>query len=462
MRSFKENLPYYKKMLIIAIPIMVQNGITNFVSMLDNIMVGQVGTLQMTGVSIVNQLIMVFNLCIFGAMSGAGIFTAQYYGKKDTDGIKTSVQYKLIAAVVLSVIGVGVFILADELLIGAYIEKGSSAEDALNVMTYAKTYLKIMLLQTLPFALSQAYASSMRETNDRLIPMISTVIAVFINLIFNYLLIFGRGGFPVLGISGAAIATTISRFAECGILVVWSHSHKNKYSFIKGLFTKFTFTKGQLVKITLVTLPLLINETLWAAGMAFLNQCYSVRGLDVVAAINILSTLNNVFNVSFIAFGSAIGIILSQTLGAGNKDEAKKVSVKLMWFATGISALIGIFMMCFAPFFPKIYNTDDGIRFLATELIFIVAAFMPVMAFTNASYFTLRSGGKTVMTFLFDSVFVWVVSVPVAFCLSRFTDIPITTLYICVLSCDFIKCVLGYVFVKKGVWLNTIVVSGKA
>lgn len=457
VKFIKSGLPYFRRMLTVAVPIMIQSGVTNFVSMLDNIMVGQVGTLQMSGVSIVNQLMVVFNLCIFGAMSGAGIFTAQFYGKKDSAGVKNTMQYKLLFAFLLTAVGIAAFVTMGDSLIGAYLQGEAGAGEREKVASYAAEYLEIMLIGLLPFALSQAYASTLRETSDRVVPMISTVSAVLINFILNYILIFGHFGAPELGINGAAIATVISRFAELGILVVWAHTHKKKYPFIKGLFTSSTITRELLKKITVVSLPLLINEALWSAGMAMLNQCYSVRGLDVVAAINIVSTISNVFNVAFVSFGSAIGIILSQMLGAGEKEEAKKASTRLLFFAVFTVVFIAVVMIIFAPLFPRIYKTSDEIRNLASTVIIVVALFMPVQSFTNACYFTLRSGGKTVITFLFDSGFVWTVSVPLAFILSRYTAVPIVQLYAAVLSADIIKCILGYTFMKKGVWLNTVV-----
>ncbi len=458
MISFiKSGLPYFRRMLVVAVPIMIQSGITNFVSMLDNIMVGQVGTLQMSGVSIVNQLMIVFNLCIFGAMSGAGIFTAQFYGKKDAEGVKNTMQYKLVFAFLLTAFGIAAFVSMGDVLIGAYLQGEAAEGERELVASYAAEYLEIMLLGLLPFALSQAYASTLRETSDRVIPMISTVAAVLVNFVLNYILIFGHFGAPVLGINGAAIATVISRFVELAILLVWAHTHKKKYPFIKGLFTSSTLTRELLKKITVISLPLLLNEALWSAGMAMLNQCYSVRGLDVVAAINIVSTISNVFNVSFVSFGSAIGIILSQMLGAGEKKQAKKASTRLLFFAVATVVFVALIMIIFAPVFPSIYKTDDEIRSLASTVITVVALFMPVQSFTNACYFTLRSGGKTVITFLFDSGFVWTVSVPLAFILSRYTSVPIVPLYTAVLSADIIKCIVGYIFMKKGVWLNTVV-----
>lgn len=453
----KSGLPYYKRMILIAVPIMIQNGITNFVSMLDNIMVGRVGTLPMTGVSIVNQLLFVFNLCIFGAMSGAGIFTAQFFGKKDHEGVKSTLQYKLVSSIILTVIGVTVFLTLGDVLINAYLQSDATPDEIEIVTGYSRSYLKIMLIGIFPFALSQAYSSTLRETSDRILPMIATACAVLVNLVFNYFLIFGTFGFPCLGIEGAAIATVMSRFVELGVLVIFTHKRKEKYPFVKGLFSGTILTKQEIKRITIVTLPLLINETLWSAGMAMLNQCYSIRGLDVVAAANIVSTLSNVFNVSFIAFGNAVGIICSQMLGAGEKKKAKQASEKLLVFSVFIVTLVAAVMALLSPLFPKIYNTTEEVRSLAANLILAVSCFFPVMAFTNSCYFTLRSGGKTFITFLFDSGFVWLVSVPIAFVLSRYTALPIIPLYASVLSADIIKCILGYTFMHKGVWLNSVV-----
>ena len=459
--QLKQNInaavPYYKKMVLIAIPIMIQNGITNFVSMLDNIMVGRVGTLEMTGVSIVNQLMFIFGLCIFGAMSGAGIFTAQFFGKKDKDGMRSTLQYKIALSLLLAAASIVVFNFFGDTLISAYLKGEGAPEDIAAVMSYSKSYFRIMLIGAVPFALSQAYASTMRETSDRVTPMIATVSAVLVNLLFNYLLIFGKCGFPKLGIEGAAIATSLSRFVELGILVIRAHTSPEHYDFIPGLFTKFTITKEQIKKFTVVTIPLLLNETLWAAGIAILNQCYSVRGLDVVAAMNIVSTLTNVFNVAFIAFGHATGIILSQMLGAGEKKQAKFAAPKLFAFSVVSVIFISAVMAGVSHLFPQIYNTEESVRTLAATFILTAALFMPFQAGTNAGYFTLRSGGKTLMTFIFDCGFVWIINIPLAFILSRFTDLYIVYLYASVLCTDIVKCALSYILVKKGVWLNTVV-----
>lgn len=191
--------------------------------------------------------------------------------------------------------------------------------------------------------------------------------------------------------------------------------------------------------------------------MTLLTQCYSTRGLATIAAININSTIGNLFNIVFIAMGSAVSIIVGQQLGAGKLEEAKRTDAQLIAFSVASCFLIGSVLAVFAPFFPKLYNTTEEVREIATSLIWVTAGLMPFHAFTHAAYFTLRSGGKTVVTFLFDSVFVCFVMVPLAWGLSRMTNISIVPLYLLCQGTEILKCVVGFVMLKKGVWVNNMV-----
>lgn len=191
--------------------------------------------------------------------------------------------------------------------------------------------------------------------------------------------------------------------------------------------------------------------------MAMLTQCYSMRGLSVIAGLNIANTINNVFNVVFIAMGDAVAIIIGQLLGAGKMEEARDTDNKIIAFSVGCCIGVAGLMVCIAPLFPQIYNTSDEVKAVAVQFIIAQAIFMPQAAFMHAAYFTLRSGGKTIITFLFDSVFVWCVSVPVAYCLSRFTGMPVIMIFAMVQIADWIKCIIGFALVKKGVWLQNIV-----
>jgi len=448
---------FYRRIFVLAIPIMIQNGITNFVNMLDNVMVGSIGTLEMTGVAVTNQLIFVFNLCIFGAISGAGIFGAQFYGKGDEKGIRYTFRFKVIFCSILCILGILLFVFYGNELIGLYMKGEGSASNIAASLKFAREYMLIMLIGLLPYTLAQCYSSTLRETDKAMLPMIAGVIAVCVNLALNYTLIFGKFGAPKLGVNGAAIATVISRFAELLIVAVWTRAKSNQNGFIKGAFRSFYIPASLIKDITVKGLPLMLNETLWASGMAALSQCYSVRGLDVVAANNICQTFFNVFSVVFISTGVAIGIILGQQLGAGETETAKDTCYKLIAFSVFVSVGIAIIYVVAAEFIPLMYNTESDVRLLATRLMQISAIAMPLDAFANAAYFTLRSGGKAGITFAFDSGFMWVVSVPVAFLLSRFTNVPILLLFAIVQSLYIIKDIIGFYFVRKGIWIRNLI-----
>lgn len=446
---------FYKKVLLIAIPIMVQNGITNFVNLLDNIMVGQIGTEPMSGVAIVNQLIFVYNLCIFGGVSGAGIFTAQYFGQGDEQGIKHTVRYKMWVAMLLTVGVITLLVTCGPELISLYLNDADGG-NVQATLQYGMEYLNIMLIGLPAFMVVQIYSSTLRECGETVVPMKAGIVAVLVNLVFNYLLIYGKCGFPELGVSGAAIATVMSRYVEAVIVSLWTHCHKAKYSFVVGLYRSLKIPMKLVKRIFITGTPLLCNEALWAMGIAILNQCYSVRGLEVVAATNISSTVSNVFNVVFIALGSAVSIIVGQLLGANKMEEAKDTDNKMIAFSVFACVGVAIMMFALASVFPELYKTSQSAKALAAGIIMIQALFMPIDAFNHAAYFTLRSGGKTLITFFFDSGFVCLVSVPIAFVLSRFTGMHVLAIVAAVRASELIKSAIGYVLVKKDVWIQNI------
>lgn len=461
LERFKERFigdrNFYRRVIMIALPMIGQNAITSFVSFLDNIMVGMIGTEQMTGVAIVNQLMFVFNICVFGGVSGAGIFGTQFYGKGDYEGQKYAFRFKVIAALVLVVIALCLGIFAGTELIQLYLSDSGETGNIDLALSYGEEYLAIMLVGLLPFAVSQTYINSIRETGHTLIPMLAGVAAMVTNLVLDIALIFGIGPVPALGVQGAAIATVVARFVECLIVIIWTHLHKQQNPYIVGAYKSFYIRKDILKDILITGTPLMLNEMLWATGMAAIVQCYAVRGLEVVAAQNISSTITNLFNIVYIQLGGCISIIIGQLLGAGKIEEAKDTNRKLIFFNVVCCAVVALVMMIVGRWFPNIYATEQSIKDLASTFIMISAAVMPLNAFCHCSYFTLRSGGKTVVTFLFDSVYTWVLVIPVATILAKFTTLPIALVFLLVQSLEIIKAIIGYFMVKSGVWLQNIV-----
>ncbi len=457
-RKFIGGREFYRYIIFLAFPMIAQNAITSFVSFLDNIMVGKIGTEQMSGVAIVNQLIFVFNIAIFGAVSGAGIFGTQFFGKGDYKGQKYAFRFKIYAALLIASIAIVLFSVYDTELINLYLSDSGDVGDIGLALQFGKDYLGIMVIGLIPFALGQTYINSIRECGHTFVPMVAGIAAMLTNLVLDILFIFGVDGYiPAMGVKGAAIATVISRFVEFAIVVIWTHSHKEKNPYIKGAYVGFSIPRRIFADILKTGTPLMINEFMWAAGMATIAQCYAVRGLEVVAAQNISSTITNLFNVVYIQLGCCIAIVVGQRLGAGLIDEAKDVARKMMFFSVVACAFVSVIMIIVGGFFPDIYETEESIKELARTFITISAIVMPVCAFCHCSYFTLRSGGKTIITFLFDSVYTWVVVIPVATILAKYTSLEIALVFFLVSSLEFIKAIIGFFMVKSGIWLNNIV-----
>ncbi len=445
---------FYRRVSLIAIPILIQNIITNFVNMLDNVMVGRIGTLPMSGVSIVNQLLFIFNLCIFGAVSGAGIFTAQYVGKQDHEGIRHTFRFKLLAAAGFTALAVLIFLTAGPFFISLFLRGEGAPEEIAATMDYAMQYLRVMLIGLLPFAISNAYAGTLRESGQTVVPMLAGIAAMLTNLCLNYVLIFGHFGAPAMGVCGAAIATVISRFVELAVNVIWLHCNASRFPYVKGLYRSCYVPGALLRKIVIKGMPLMLNELFWSSGVTVMNTCYSFRGLRVIAAVNINNAIWNVFSVCFITMGSTVGIIMGQMLGAhASKEEVRDTNRKLVFFSIAVSLVFGGLLASVSGLFPKIYNTTDDVRRLATAMILVCAACMPFNTYTNVAYFTLRSGGRTWVTILFDSGFSWLLAVPLVWCLAHLTELPIVPLYAISQGTDVLKTVMGACFVRSDSWI---------
>lgn len=448
---------FYKMTLTIAIPIIIQNLLTNLVSMADNIMVGQLGTNQMSGVAIINQLFFVFNLLVFGGMSGAGLFSAQYFGQKNHNGVRDVFRMKILIGIAIIAISLSVMIFLHEPLINMFLHEGSSSGNIQETFNYAKNYLYIMVIGIAPFVISNCYNTTLKESGQTVVPMKAGVLAVVFDIVLNYIFIFGKLGFPAMGVVGAAIATVISRFVECGYLVIYTHRHSNDYPFIKHCYRTLK-VPGSLVKKIIVTgTPLMLNEFLWAGGLTLQTQALSTKGLATVGGLNICNTIGNISNCIFVTMGTTIAIVVGQLLGAGKLKEAKVTATRMAAFSLLISFGMIIILGLLGPVFPHFYNTTDEIRKLATKFIWAVAAATPFISLSNSEYFILRSGGKTIITFLFDSCFVCLVNVPIAICLTKFTAIHIVGIFFLVNMLEGVKALIGFIMVKKDIWLNTIV-----
>ena len=448
---------FYKGVLVLAIPIIIQQLITSFVNMLDNIMVGQTGTFAMSGVSVANQLITVFNLAIFGLVSAASIFAAQFAGKKDYKNVQNCLYFDVVLSFIVSVISVLIFWVFGENLLYLFMNPDTDTVKNINTtMKFALDYTKIMTIGFIPFAFSQSISSSMRVNGETRLPMITSVITVLVNFVFNLVLIFGLLGFPALGPKGAAIATVISRFVELSLFIYFANKNKLRFTFYSNFFKNFHVDTGLFKNITVAGIPLIINEVLYSVGLAAITQSYSTRGIEALAAYNISQTIIGLFIVFNLAMGDCISIMVGRLLGSGNVDEAVDTDRKLIVFSLMLALVVGIVLIILAPLFPEFYNTTDDVKSMATNMLRVGGAFLWISALYNASYFTLRSGGKTILTLLFDSVGIVLISYPISFLLAKFTDLNVVLMYLVISVIDLYKVVLGLYLVGKKIWVKNL------
>lgn len=446
---------FRNRFFALLIPSIIQISISNFVSMLDDLMVGRLGTAELSGVSISNQLLFICNFTLFGVLSATGIFGAQFFGAKDYKGFRNVFRSKILFGsfvLIVSMLILGIF---DTQLIGLFLKGDGARELADNILINAKSYLKIALVGLPAFMLTQCYSGSMRESGDMRRPMQASIIAVISNLIGNYILIFGKLGLPAMGVKGAAISTVISRFVELFYLVRFAHAPE--YPYLKGVYRTLRVPMSLIKRISIKGLPLVINELLWSISMMEVNQILSMRSLIALAAVNITNTLGNLANVFMIGLSQTVAVFIGQRLGENEIEGAKKEAEGFILMAFLLQAAIGFVLLGLSGLFPKLYNVEAEVKLLATSFIITTAMISPFSGATVCSYYILRSGGRTMITFFTDSVYNWLVWIPVIYFLVVGTKLDINLVYRLSYATMLVKCLISVSMVKKGIWARKIV-----
>lgn len=446
-----------KKIVFTAMPIMIQSVISNLAGLVDNVMVGSLGTSSLSGVAICNQLLFVYYMSLGGLISGAGIFTTQFYGKSDQEGVRNTLRCKLIFAAVTTSLAILLLAVADDFMIGIFIQNKNQDLQAGETLIFAKEYLFLMLFGLAPYAISQSYSSSLRETGEVKAPMFISILSVLVNICLNYVLIYGNFGMPKMGVAGAALGTVFSRVIECFALILVSYISRKKHPFVKGAFKLWKVPFPLLRQTIIKGVPGFGASFLWSLGVTSMIQSYSTRGLTAVAAYNIASTVNGVFANVFGSLGVTLMILVGQQLGAGRIEEAKKIRKQATVIAVLVSACIGVVMAALSGVIPQVYNTSPDVKSTAAKVMLIMASVLPICAYTNCSGGTLRAGGKSMLSFFFEGGFIIVIFVPCAYLLSRFTNLSFIPLYFIVQYLELLRAIVLHFVVKRGSWARQLI-----
>jgi putative MATE family efflux protein len=447
MKSLIGDKKFYQRLIAITVPIILQQLITSSVQLVDNIMVGQLAEIQSNAVFVVNQIYFVLMLITFGVMSGAGIYSAQYYGAKDFDKLKQTFRFKLNAGIVVGLLSFLVFTFLQRFLISNFTDESVT-------IGLGMSYMNTIRWAIIPFILSIAISSTFREIGIVKPLLYISIVAIFTNTVLNYILIFGHLGFDAMGTDGAAIATLIARCVE--FLLMVGFLMKRGIVFKTKLIDLFKINKKVLIAIVAVGAPLTLNEFLWSMGQTMFVKAYSERGTNALGAMYITNSVSQLVFVTFGAWATGIAVMVGNTLGENRLDIAKDNAKKLIFTAFAFSIFTGVILFGLSYFIVDIFQFEDITKSWASFNIRVNALFIPLYSLNVAIYFTLRSGGDMRSTVMMDSGFMWVVSVPVALSLAYFTTLPITLMFLLVQSLEIPKSIFGLYRYKKEYWLKNL------
>lgn len=441
---------FYKTLWMVAAPLVLQQLITTSVQLVDNVMVGKLGEQAIASVSVVNQLYFIVILITFGALGGAGIFSAQFFGSKDYDKLRQTFRFKLLIGFSIALLSFIIFSFFGRSLIMIFTKNETTIDLALTYLSYARW-------SAFPWIISVAISNTFRETGVTKPLLIISIVTILTNTFLNFLLIFGNFGAPKLGVEGAAIATLVSRFVEFALVLILLE--RKGQIFNTKVHQVFHIEPKLFSSIVVMALPLLLNEAFWSSGQTVFLHAYSTRGDQALAAMNITSAISQLVFVTFGAIATAVAVLVGNTLGRNELDQARENSQKLITTAVIVAIAAGIILFILSFFILNIYDVEEVTKQMAQFNIRINALFIPVFSFNVTMYFTLRAGGDTRSTFMMDAGYMWVIPVPIALLLAYLTHLPVTMLFLIVQSLDIPKMAFGLSRYRKEHWIRNLAIE---
>ena len=445
--NWEQNKSFYKRALIIALPLMFQQLITASVNLVDNLMVGQLGDAAIAGVAAANRYYMIATFAIFGIEGAANTFMAQYYGARDKEHVKQSFRFSIVSAytIVTPFVLVGLFF--PEQILGIFTNE-------LDVIQQGSTYLRTVVLSYAFIALALPTGNGMRALGETKIPMYASTVAILTNAVFNYIFIFGHLGFEPMGVVGAAYGTLIARFVEAMLLLIILKIRPFVFNTkLRNLFhINAKLAKAMIIK----AIPLTANEILWSSGMSALFMFYATRGKEVMAGMSISSSMGDLFFTLFSGMAVATTVLISTPLGANKLDEAKENAYKLVRLSSMMAIASGILLFLATMFIPQLYEVSDYSRQTAINYSRIQALMFWIYMLSAQAFFILRAGGDTRSTMLMDSVFMWCVNIPAVAFTAYFTSLDVIGMFLVGNATDLLKVFVAYYYLGKGKWLQNL------
>ena len=446
---FKLDKKFIKTLMLLAIPIILQSLVTASLNLLDNLMIGSLGENEIAAVGISNQFYMLYYYTIMGITLGAGIFMSQFWGKKDVTSIHKFLGISLVVGMISTIFFAILAFFFPEMIMKIFIDENIVIEQGV-------AYLKMVALSYIFTTVSLAYAAALRSIGQTKIPMYGSLVGLVFNGILNYIFIFGKFGAPIMGVAGAALGTTISRFMELAFILFIICKNKNV---VAGKISQLLDFNFDLVKRYFITAtPVVFNDVMWIAGITAYFIAYSKLGINATATMQIANTINNVFNIFGIGIASASAILIGNKIGAGKEEDAKEDAVKISVFGVLVGIIIGILFFVLAPFIAMLFKITPETYNNVIFVLRIMAIVLPLRFFGITQIIgVLRGGGDVMYAIVTELVAVWLIGVPLSFVGAVYFKLPITIVYILVCLEEPFKAIATYPRLRSGKWIKNLV-----
>lgn len=451
LTSLFNNKRFLKTLFKLALPIALQNLILSSLNLVDTIIIGGLGEYAIAGVGIANQYFFLLNLVLFGVVSGSSIFTAQYYGDNDIPNIKRILGLSIItsgtAAFIFFIVG---FFFNNEIL------KIFSTDKL--VISIGSDYLKIIVFSYVITAITFSYSFTLRSIGQVKIPMIISIIALAINTILNYLLVYGYFGMPKLGTNGSAIATLIARTIEMILMITVVYS--KKLIIAAKLKEMLDLSLDFIKKFFKITTPVILNESIWALGVSMYAIAYARMGTEVIASTNISATIERITWVIFMGLGNACAIMIGTKIGEGNEDEAYLLAKRFIIICPALAILAGMIVFSTSGWMLSVYKVSPTVYNYSHNILMVFSIFLVAKVINYTSIIGIfRSGGDTRFCLILDTGGVWLIGVPLAFLGGLVLKLPIHLVYILIYIEEVVKLMFCIPRIISKKWINNLTVK---
>jgi len=448
-QSNNQEKNFYKAMLAIALPITLQNLISSSLNMVDTIMIGRLGETEIAAVGLANQIFFLFALLLFGTNSGASIFVAQFWGKKDIVNIRRVLGIALASGTIISLIFASAAFIAPNFILSIFTED-------MEVIHLGSQYLRIVSFSYFITAISFSYGISSRSIGEAKLPMIVSAVSLVANTILNYLLIFGNLGFPAMGVRGAALATLMSRAIEVSLLL-WVIYRKGDVLAAK-VHELLDLSYEFVSKFFKTTTPVILNEGLWSLGMVMYSIAYARIGTGAIASIQIANTVQNIFMGITMGLGNACAVMIGNQIGANQEETALTYAKRFAKLGPSLGLVLGILLLILASNVLNLFNISEAVRKDSINILRVMSIFMSFRIF-NAILIVgiLRSGGDTKFSLFLEMGSVWLVGVPLAFLGALVWGLPVYWVFVLVSLEEILKAAIGIPRLISKKWLRNVV-----